>query len=108
MKKITFLIILVLVVVVIGGYSYVSVSKSNLQNNVESHLLQEGYKIEDIKSITPHFGKAPLFSAWVVFVDEPDVVYYYTKRNGQVIQLGSPTDLADRSNTDFQHVEGNR
>lgn len=107
MRKIAFFIILVLVVMA-GAYSYVSISKSNLQNDVESHLLQEGYKKEEIKSITPHFGKAPLFSAWVFFVDEPDVVYYYTKRSGQVIQMGSPTDLANRSNSEFQHVEENR
>lgn len=72
-------------------FSYIPLNKYILKKDVRKHLIAQGYSISEIESIDVFFGKAPLFSARVIFSDEKNVVYYYMKDHKKVRQFGTPT-----------------
>ncbi|WP_019640270.1 DUF3139 domain-containing protein [Paenibacillus fonticola] len=106
------IIIFLLVIFLVwgAGFGACSWKKGSLESEVRNYLFKQGYKNEEIQSIHTRVGKAPVFSIEVIFVDEPQTVYYYRKSDGKIIQYGAPTDMEGRNTAEdeiFIHREDN-
>ncbi|MFD1990453.1 DUF3139 domain-containing protein [Paenibacillus nicotianae] len=107
MKKFTFLII-VLIVIVTGGYLIISYFKSTQTKDIEAYLQEKGYIASDIVSIKTEIAKAPLFNTKVIFKDEEKVIYYYWKVKDKIFQ-GTPEvigfNIYEQDSYPYKHKE---
>jgi len=93
MKKIT--IGIVLFIFIVGGFLYINGNPMKI-NQIEKDILtylvnQKGYAQEDITSITGDYEwmKSNSYYGKVIFVDEPNNMYFYEKDNeGNIYQSG--------------------
>lgn len=108
MKKRLLFIGLFICLIVLFVPSFIVINKYTLKNEVTTYLTNQGYLEDQIASINTYFGKAPLFSARVIFSDEKNIIYYYMKDHDEIRQFGTPTELDGHEPTngyDFKHIE---
>ncbi|MCM3697825.1 DUF3139 domain-containing protein [Paenibacillus macerans] len=86
MNYIKYIIYFTIILIVLSIIVFTQYSTRNLESEVFNHLLNEGYQKEEILSVKSELGKAPVFSATVIFKDEPNARYFYKKENGAIIQ----------------------
>ncbi|MEI4771674.1 DUF3139 domain-containing protein [Psychrobacillus sp. FJAT-51614] len=77
--RILIILIVLICVVLFGGYLKIENTKTEYENRVTSYLVDEkGYENKDIKSVDGIYGvKLPPYYVVVVFEDEPYVKYIY-------------------------------
>ena len=84
----------------IGYYKY---NEYTLKKETYDYLYSKGYEENEIKKVEVINVKGPLLSSLVEFTDEPNVLYWYDKRDGEIVQIGiyEPNDGV----TKFRHSE---
>lgn len=91
MKKIaifTSLFSVLIILLPICFIAYVKFTLYSLKNETYNHLIERGYKKEDIMKIDTSIKKLSLYTADVIFKDEPDITYSYKKDDyGNIIQI---------------------
>ncbi|WP_338553469.1 DUF3139 domain-containing protein [Paenibacillus sp. KS-LC4] len=105
-KVVLFFAILVFLLIIL--YAFFSIKEYQLKKSVVDYLKEKNYQESEILSIDTSIAKAPVFSARVIFFDEPDIIYYYRNKDGKIIQYGTPSNLKSTNNTDeqsFKHQE---
>lgn len=102
-KKLGILTAIIIIVVAAIGLAYVWPSLERVEVQTHSYLLDKGYTNADISTINVKFSFANLFTAkseWtstVVFMDEPDVKYYFTLEDGKIVSAGVSGDSPAKS-----------
>jgi len=86
----TVMIILAILIVgtplcLIGYYKY---NVYALKKETYDYLYSKGYEEKEIKKVEVVNLKGPLLSSLVEFTDEPNVLYWYDKRDGEIVQIG--------------------
>ncbi len=85
---------ILLVLIILGGFLYVGIGRSNLESKMWDYLKQENYTEADIQSIEVKHSFANIllsYNEWiieVVYEDEPTSVYKYTLRDGSIVESG--------------------
>ncbi|EJL45272.1 MULTISPECIES: DUF3139 domain-containing protein [Brevibacillus] len=88
MNKKTMIIVFLVLIMISAPVIYVQGTLLSLENQVRQYLITEKNLDEKtIVSLDGVFGKLPVFSVEVIFADEPDVRYFYTEKNGNIIPL---------------------
>ena len=94
---------ILLVLIILGGFLYVGIGRSNLESKMWDYLKQENYTEADIQNIEVKHSFANIllsYNEWtieVVYEDEPTSVYKYTLRDGSIVESGvsGTTDKED-------------
>jgi hypothetical protein len=87
-RKILFSLALLLVSIIIVPFLYIQFQIKSLEDDVMNYLIKEkGYSKSDIKSINGRFGKLLNFLVYVVFEDEPLIMYSYLRDGTQIKQF---------------------
>lgn len=108
-KKIKLLatVMIILAILIIGTplclFGYYKYNKYALKKETYDYLYSKGYEEEEIKKVEVIIEIGPLLSSVVEFEDEPNVLYWYDKRDGQIVQIGI-NGLND-GETKFKHSE---
>lgn len=106
MKKLTIVLTsfgILILVLPLGTYAYVKYELYTLKNQTYDYLLEKGYEEADIRSLDTGIQKLSLFTAFVVFEDEPEITYNYKKNDdGDIIQIGWSTSYKD---LEYKHSE---
>ena len=102
----TVMIILAILIVgtplcLIGYYKY---NEYTIKNETYDYLYSKGYEENEIKKVEVINVKGPLLSSVVEFADEPNVLYWYDKRDGEIVQIGI-YELNAADVTKFKHSE---
>lgn len=90
------ILIIILLVIILGTFSYVFFGKINIHNKMEAYLEHRGYKKSEIKSIEikHSFMNVVLsydeWDIWVRYNDEPNSIYFYIYKKGII----SPTGIS--------------
>ena len=96
-RKEVLTILMIVVLLIVGLFGFLSFEKYALKKDVKELLVEQGYSEDDLVSLTAHSGKVPRLSVRVIFADEPNTIYYYTKNKNRVenkvYQVGFPTVL---------------
>lgn len=93
-KKIVIGLSILLVMIILGGFLYVGIGKTTIENKMWDYLTQENYSETDIQSIEAKHSFANIllsYNEWtidVVYVDEPTSIYKYTLKNGNIVESG--------------------
>lgn len=110
MKKKVFLAIGIMVMLLIFGViTYVSVGTNKAENQMKLYLQDKGYDDAEIANIdvTHSFLNIVLsYNEWVItvkYVDEPDVNYIYTIKDDQIAVAGISGGIIDKE--DLKHAE---
>ncbi|WP_017755021.1 alpha-amylase family protein [Calidifontibacillus oryziterrae] len=85
-------------------YGYYKYNVYALKKETYEHLYNKGYEDTEIKKIEIINVKGPALSSLVEFNDETNVLYWYDKRNGQIVQIGI-YGSNDDSEKKYRHVE---
>lgn len=95
MKRKGFLIVIgILVVIALTCWIYVLVGTKNAENLMGEYLKDKGYSTEQIQTIDVNHSFLNVmlsYNEWnihVRYVDEPDAIYIYTVKNGQIKDAG--------------------
>lgn len=98
----------VIVLIPILMFAYIQYQLASLEKATYEHLIgRQGYAESDILHLDTKLKFLSLYTAEVVFTDEPDITYDY-KRNekGDIIQVGmSDPEGADWKNYKYKHSE---
>ncbi len=96
---------LCMILVPLGLFGYYKYNVYALKNDTYKHLFAEGYSQSDIKNFRVVFKKLTLLSSIVEFTDEPNVVYWYDKKQGKIVQIGiyEAKDIPEEQQ--FKHLE---
>jgi hypothetical protein len=87
-------LIIMLLFIILGSFSYVYIGKANINNKLEAHLKDKGYKDSEVRSteVNHSFMAVVLsYNKWnikVVFNDEPNALYNYNYKKGSISQGG--------------------
>ena len=87
MKKI-WIVLLVLLIFIVVGFSYIQYKKSNVEDNVIEYLTTEkNISKEDIISSKPFMANLKGNKNWMVSIKlkNDDKTYYYYKNNNEII-----------------------
>jgi len=84
-------------------FGYYKYNLYALKKETYDYLYSKGYEENEIKKVEVINVKGPLLSSLVEFTDEPNVLYWYDKRDGEIVQIGiyEPNDGV----TKFRHSE---
>lgn len=88
--------------------AYLKIQFSILEKETYRFLTREmGYEEADILTVEAKLKKLSLFTAEVVFVDEPQVIYDYKRDgDGRMIQIGASVPKnEDRETYEFKHLD---
>ena len=69
----------------IGYYKY---NEYTIKKETYDYLYHKGYEENEIKKVEVINEMGPLLSTLVEFADEPNVLYWYDKRDGEIVQIG--------------------
>ena len=69
----------------IGYYKY---NEYTLKKETYDYLYGKGYEENEIEKVDVISVKGPLLSTLVEFTDEPNALYWYDKRDGEIVQIG--------------------
>lgn len=100
---VTLFILIIIVPVVI--YGYVQYQHNSLEKETYSYLIDKGYEGQEILSVESKLKKLSLFTAEVIFEDEPNVIYEYKRDDSKIIQLAPQPPQHDVDEYDFKHIE---
>lgn len=84
----------ILAVIVLTCFIYVFAGTKNAEKRMWSYLKDKGYTTEEIQSIDVNHSFINVilsYNEWSIhirYVDEPDAVYSYTVKNGQIKEAG--------------------
>ena len=86
----TVMTILVILIVgtplcLLGYYKY---NEYTIKKETYDYLYSKGYEENEIKKVEVIIEIGPLLSTIVEFADEPNVLYWYDKRDGEIVQIG--------------------
>ena len=103
MKKIYKICSVLLAAIVLCGIIYVEIGSNRIENKAWEYLKENNYSEADIKSLDVKHSFVNIllsYNEWiidVVFEDEPESIYKYTLRNGEIVQSGvsGTTDVKD-------------
>ena len=84
-------------------FGYYKYNLYALKKETYDYLYSKGYEENEIKKVEVINVKGPLLSSLVEFTDEPNVLYWYDKRDDSIVQIGiyEPND----GETKFRHSE---
>ena len=94
MKKAYKICSVLLASIVLCGIIYVGIGSNRIENKAWDYLKQNNYSETDIKSLDVKHSFVNIllsYNEWiidVVFEDEPDSVYKYTFKGGEIVQSG--------------------
>ena len=100
-KKIVFI---VLTVIIIGLISYVLIGGAIIKNKMNDYLIDKGYltnEIENIKVSHSFINVLLSYNEWnitVKYADEPEVLYFYTYKNKEIVTNGIGGAGAEKDN----------
>ena len=84
-------------------FGYYKYNEYVIKKETYDYLYSKGYEENEIKKVEVINVKGPLLSSLVEFADEPNVLYWYDKRNGEIIQIG--VNGSNDGETKFRHSE---
>ena len=104
-KKIKLLatIMIILAILTVGTpvclFSYYKYNEYAIKKDTYDYLYSKGYEENEIKKVEVVIEIGPLLSSVVEFTDEPNVLYWYDKRDGEIVQIGiyEPNDSVTNS-----------
>lgn len=85
-------------------FGYYNYNVYTLKKETYRYLSNKGYEDNEIKKLEVINEKGPLLSSVVEFVDEPNVLYWYDKMNGEIVQIGV-YEQNDDYETKLKHIE---
>ncbi len=94
MKKLILLIMAVLLIL-----TMVSCNESNVEGKTYEYLETQGYTKDDIQSLQvdhSFVNKLLGYNEWRIFVEfksEPDIIFAFTYRDGEIIRQGIKSDM---------------
>ena len=94
MKKIYKICSVLLAAIVLCGIIYVGIGSNRIENKAWDYLKENNYSEADIKSLDVKHSFVNIllsYNEWiidVVFEDEPDSIYKYTLRDGEIVESG--------------------
>ncbi|MGN7471090.1 DUF3139 domain-containing protein [Brevibacillus sp. SAFN-007a] len=90
MNKKSMIIVFLVLLLIAAPVIYVQGTLLSLEDQVRHYLITEkNIDEKTIGSLDGRFGKLPFFGVEVIFADEPDVRYFYTERDGDIVPLGA-------------------
>jgi len=107
-RKVFYVTVGILVVVMLACFIYVLTGTKNTENLMKVYLEDKGYAAGEIQSINVnHSFLNPILSynEWTIHVryaDEPEAIYVYTIKNGQ-IKVAGVSGKIDKDN--LKHSE---
>ena len=118
-KKIKLLatVMIILAILIVGTplclFGYYKYNLYALKKETYDYLYSKGYEENEIKKVEVINVKGPLLSSLVEFTDEPNVLYWYDKRDGEIVQIGiyelndGETNIyaPNENETKFRHSE---
>lgn len=93
-KKIKLLatVMIILAILIVGTplclFGYYKYNEYALKKETYDYLYSKDYEENEIKKVEVINVKGPLLSSLVEFTDEPNVLYWYEKRDGEIVQIG--------------------
>ena len=80
-------------------FGYYKYNVYALKKETYDYLYSNGYEENEINKVEVINVKGPLLSTLVEFTDEPNVLYWYDKRDGEIVQIGiyGPNDGVTKS-----------
>jgi len=84
-------------------FGYYKYNLYALKKETYDYLYSKGYEENEIKKVEVINVKGPLLSSLVEFTDEPNVLYWYDKRDGEIVQIG--VNGSNDGVTKFRHSE---
>jgi len=103
-------LIAVLLVIVLAVVSYVAIGSYRLKAQAKAYLTEKGYATEEIQSIKVGHSFLNLilsYDEWnvsVQFKDEPEVVYYLTSKNKELVFRGTSGGAEKRSEKHIDRI----
>lgn len=104
MKKKTFIIIvIVFLLLVLSSFVYVSIGTNKIDNQMREKLETKGYLDQDILKIKVNHSFLNIllsYNEWnimVEYVDEPEVLYSYTVKDGEIVFAGVSGNIPDKN-----------
>ena len=94
-------------------FGYYKYNVYALKKETYDYLYSNGYEENEINKVEVINVKGPLLSSLVEFTDEPNVLYWYDKRDGEIVQIGiyelndGETNIyaPNENKTKFRHSE---
>lgn len=102
-KKTVIITIVVVILIAITGIVYVWQGSEMVQVQTHSFLLDKGYTNSDIKTIEVEHSFVNLilshdeWTSIVVFMDEPEVKYYFKWKGNAITGAGVSGEISDKS-----------
>ena len=100
-------VMIILAILIVGTplclFNYYKYNKYTLKKETYDYLYSKGYEENEIKQVEVINVKGPLLSTLVKFTDEPNVLYWYDKRDGEIVQIG--VNGSNDGVTKFRHSE---
>lgn len=85
-------VIIILAILTVGTslclFGYYKYNVHALKQDTYDYLYGKGYEDSEIKKVEVVNVKGTLLSSLVEFTDEPNVLYWYDKRDGEIVQIG--------------------
>jgi hypothetical protein len=89
-KTLSVIIVAIILAIILGIFSYVSVSKIHISRKMEDYLTNRGY-IGSVEVKHSFLNVALSYNEWVIWVrynDEPKAIYFYTYQKGSILPTG--------------------
>ncbi len=108
-KNILIGLAIVLIVVFVAGFLYVQTSRTGVEDNILTYLEDRGYTEGDISNIKikhSYLNVLLSYNQWtilVTFTDEPNVLYHYTIKAGEIVQSGVSGGIDNKD--DLKHLD---
>jgi len=108
-RKVFYIAVGILAVIVLTCFIYVNTGTKNTEKLIWAYLEDQGYTTEKIQSIDVNHSFLNVilsYNEWTIqvrYTDEPDAIYIYTVKNGQIIDAGvsGNVDKEDLKHKDF-------
>ncbi|WP_202076533.1 DUF3139 domain-containing protein [Caldalkalibacillus salinus] len=110
-KRIILIVIVTFVtIMIIAPFLFIEYQHYNIEKKVTAHLLDDkDYNQEEFEITKTTIGKLPLYSANVVFKDEPEIIYIYKVGSELVFQIDVATvdnnTHPDEIDSEFKHED---
>ena len=110
-------VMIILAILIVGTplclFGYYKYNLYALKKETYDYLYSNGYEENEINKVEVINVKGPLLSTLVEFTDEPNVLYWYDKRDGEIVQIGiyelndGETNIyaPNENETKFRHSE---
>lgn len=102
-KKTSITIVIGFLLLAISSFVYVSMGTNKINNQMRQELETKGYSDQDILKVevTHSFFSVLLsYNEWnimVEYVDEPEVLYSYTIKDGEIVFTGVSGNIPDKN-----------